>query len=120
VQRIDFKTILAVTEELEELVTNEPQLAEFEAAVRQVRKQAYAVTMGIASVPVLRKTTQKTLKDRALAERILTIVNRFPMIDPDVHDPESVRIASTLLGNCVVAITHAIFASFPELMREAN
>jgi hypothetical protein len=115
---VDFQTTYDVLDELHSYVASEPSLAAFVSGVREVRDQALALARGHRSVPVMPPPQRRILTDRALAEKIVEIVSRLPPVYPGSSDPASVRLGAQLRGNLVVAITYAVFDSFPELLHD--
>jgi hypothetical protein len=109
-----------VVDELYRYVAGEPRLREFLPELGQVRQQARTLARGRRTIRALPRTVTRTLPDRELARRIVEIVAKWPPIEPDEMDAESLQLCSQLLGNLVVAITHAVLISFPDLMRAPN
>jgi hypothetical protein len=112
----DFQKMFDVIDELNSFVKSEPLLKEFVPAMSEVHEQARAVAGGQRHVPAMQKTSTKTIPDRALAQRIIEIMSKLPQVDPATDDRASVLAGAQLLGNLVVAITHAVYGSFPDVV----
>jgi hypothetical protein len=114
---VNFAAIKAVVDELHDLVTGDPRLQDFLAEMTEVRAQAESLALGSRSIVAMPRKARRGLPDRETAERIVDILGKLPPIEPELDDPQEVRLAAQLLGNLVVALTHAVFVSYPELMR---
>jgi hypothetical protein len=112
----DFQKMFEVFDELSTYVKGEPRLIEFVPAMWELREQARAVAAGQRRVPMMPTTSTKTIPDRALAERIVEIMSKLPQVDAATDDQASVLAGAQLLGNLVVAITHAVYGSFPDVV----
>jgi hypothetical protein len=115
-----FLKAFDVVDELHRYVASEPRLAEFLPELREVREQAWRLAQGGKTIRALPRTLTRSMPDRSVAQRIVEIMAKLPPLSPQEMDHESVGLFAQLVGNLVVAITHAIFVRYPELMRSPN
>jgi hypothetical protein len=111
-----FVEMIRVAHEIHALVEGEPQLIDFRPATAELLRNAERLAAGDLSIGPLRSRSVSRLQDRELAERI-TRVAQMPGPDDD-DEPRVRRAVAQLLGNVVEAVLHAVFSSFPELLRE--
>jgi len=111
-----IRMIADVFDELHVLVAAEPALRQFVPATLTLASLARDARAGAAIEVVVPVDRSLMIPSRALAERVLAIVDRAP--GPlGQEDAETTKTIAVLHANLARAVVFAIIADYPDLMR---
>jgi len=111
--------VFRVVDEIYLFVASDPRLSTFKADVWTVREQARLLAQGRRHIVPIARTGTKTLPSREVAQRLASFLEQIPLV-VDTDSSESIALMGQLLGNLSDAIIHAIFISFPDVMRSQD
>jgi hypothetical protein len=115
---VDLKRAHEVATQLHGLVADDPRLSEFLPAVTELVENARRLRDGDLTIGSIRRPSVSVLPDRRTAERIVQLAGGMPTPD-GTEDRQLLLAMGRLHGNLMDALMHAIFASYPEIVREA-
>jgi len=114
----DLKRAHEIATQLHGLVANDPRLSEFMPAVTEFVENARRLRDGDLTIGCIRRPSMSALPDRQTAERIVQLAGGMPTPD-GTEDQQLLLALGQLHGNLMDALMHAVFATYPEIVREA-
>ena len=115
---VDLQLAHRVALDLQAFIEQDPRLCEFRPAVAELVENARRLCDGDLTIGSLRSESVSVLPDREAAEHIVRITGLMP--GPDgTEDDELLLALGQLHGNVAHAVMHAVFASFPQVVRDA-